>query len=72
MAEYQTCYEGCRCSECRQRRSDYFYLQEFRSLYGIEEEYAEDTTLNRLENAMDSMGYSSDIQRSIRNKYKHT
>ena len=68
---YETCYEGCQCSECRQRRSDYFILQEFRSTYGIEEEYAEDTTLNRLEDAMDNMGYSSATKRAIKNKYRH-
>ena len=71
MADYQTCYEGCRCSECRQRRSDYFYLQDFRSMYGIEDEYAEDTSLNRLENAMDSMDYDSSAKKALRKKYLH-
>lgn len=71
MAEWQTCYEGCRCSECRQRRNDYFYLQEFRSLYGIEDEYAEDTTLNRLENAMDSMDYDYTAKKALRKRYLH-
>lgn len=71
MAEWETCYEGCRCSECRQRRNDYFYLQEYRSMYGIEEEYAEDTTLNRLENAMDNFNYSTATQRALRKKYSN-
>ena len=71
MTEWETCYDGCRCSECRQRRSDYFFAQEHKSIYGSGEEYAEDTTLNRLNNALDHLNYTSSTQKALRNKYLH-
>jgi len=71
MTEWETCYDGCRCSECRQRRSDYFFLQDYRSSQGIDGEYAEDTTLNRLDNAMDNLNYSSPTKKALRKRYLH-
>lgn len=71
MTEWETCYDGCRCSECRQRRSDYFFMQDYRSIYGIEGEYSEDTTLNRLDNAMDNLNYDAATKKALRKRYLH-
>lgn len=71
MAEWETCYEGCQCSECRQRRYDYFDMIYRKSAYGITDEHFGDTELNRLNSAMDNLNYSNDVQNSIRKKYRN-
>ena len=71
MAEWETCYEGCQCSECRQRRYDYFDMIYMKSALGIKDEYFEDPALNRLNSAMDNLNYSDDVQNSIRKKYRN-
>lgn len=69
MAEWQTCYEGCRCSECRQRRSDYFYMIDYRASRSIEYDKPVDPEYSRLNNAMDNLNYSDDVKKALRKKY---
>lgn len=64
MSEYLTCFVGCSCDECRQRRSDYWLVKSVASDY--EEEIYDD----RLESAMDNLGYSKHKKKAIKDYRK--
>ena len=69
MAEWQTCFDGCRCSECRQRRSDYMYMSNYKFTRDIEDSYCGDPEYSRLNNAMDNLNYDHEVQKALRKKY---
>ena len=62
MAEWLTCFDGCECSDCRQRRSDYFFVQSIK----LNSDYQEEIYDDRLESAMDNLGYSKHEKRTLK------
>lgn len=67
MAEWYTCFDGCECSDCRQRRCDYMDMQIILNHLDYHQE-AEPT--DRLERIMDNLGYSKNLQSSIKKSYR--